>query len=148
MGQSRQVMNECKDDGCGVGSQPSQKTSLADTISPSDLTKLYHFTLYFANADATNATISFPFPDLNPKPSRSDAFDVVVTTYEMAKSPNMKSVLTSRTHWRYMVLDEGHVIKVKPKLTPTTLNNVAQQPRHLHPATSPNKLANRPQFPR
>ena len=41
----------------------------------------------------------------------SDAFDVVVTTYEMAKSPNMKNVLKSRTHWRYVVLDEGHVIK-------------------------------------
>jgi SWI/SNF-related matrix-associated actin-dependent regulator of chromatin subfamily A member 5 len=37
--------------------------------------------------------------------------DVVVTTYEMVKSPNMMHTLTSRIHWRYLVLDEGHMIK-------------------------------------
>ena len=38
-------------------------------------------------------------------------FDVVVTTYEMASSANMKTVLCHRIHWRYLVLDEGHRIK-------------------------------------
>ena len=38
-------------------------------------------------------------------------FDVVVTTYEMANSPNMKTALCHRIHWRYLVLDEGHRIK-------------------------------------
>ena len=38
-------------------------------------------------------------------------FDVVVTTYEMANSANMKTVLCHRIHWRYLVLDEGHRIK-------------------------------------
>jgi SWI/SNF-related matrix-associated actin-dependent regulator of chromatin subfamily A member 5 len=44
-------------------------------------------------------------------PDGSAAFDVVVTTYEMVKSPNMHATLGGRTHWRYLVLDEGHVIK-------------------------------------
>ena len=39
------------------------------------------------------------------------SFDVVVTTYEMAASQNMKTVLTHRIQWRYLVLDEGHRIK-------------------------------------
>jgi len=38
-------------------------------------------------------------------------FDVVVTTYEMAASQNMKTILCHRIHWRYLVLDEGHRIK-------------------------------------
>jgi hypothetical protein len=38
-------------------------------------------------------------------------FDVVVTTYEMAASQNMKTVLAQRITWRYLVLDEGHRIK-------------------------------------
>ena len=38
-------------------------------------------------------------------------FDVVVTTYEMACSQNMKTVLCHKIHWRYLVLDEGHRIK-------------------------------------
>lgn len=41
----------------------------------------------------------------------ANLFDVVVTTYEMAKSPNMQSVLAHRRWWRYLVIDEGHVIK-------------------------------------
>ena len=40
-----------------------------------------------------------------------DGFDVVVTTYEMASSANMKTMLCHRIHWRYLVLDEGHRIK-------------------------------------
>jgi len=39
------------------------------------------------------------------------SFDVVVTTYEMAASQNMKTVLSQRITWRYLVLDEGHRIK-------------------------------------
>ena len=42
-----------------------------------------------------------------------NSFDIVVTTYEMAASQNMKTVLSHRIHWRYLVLDEGHRIKVK-----------------------------------
>jgi SWI/SNF-related matrix-associated actin-dependent regulator of chromatin subfamily A member 5 len=38
-------------------------------------------------------------------------FDVVVTTYEMIVSPNMKNVLTSKIWWRCVVIDEGHKIK-------------------------------------
>ena len=38
-------------------------------------------------------------------------YDVVVTTYEMAKSPAMRSCLVQKIHWRLLVLDEGHVIK-------------------------------------
>ena len=39
------------------------------------------------------------------------AYDVVLTTYEMVKSPNVGRTLTSRIHWRYVVLDEGHILK-------------------------------------
>ena len=38
-------------------------------------------------------------------------YDLVVTTYEMAKSPTMASCLAGGTWWRYVVLDEGHVLK-------------------------------------
>ena len=37
--------------------------------------------------------------------------DVVVTTYEMAKSPAVQTQLSSRSWWRYLIIDEGHVIK-------------------------------------
>ena len=40
----------------------------------------------------------------------TSAYDVVVTTYEMAKSPAMQSTI-QRPWWRMVVLDEGHVIK-------------------------------------
>ena len=36
---------------------------------------------------------------------------MVVTTYEMAKSPNVTGVLAYRTWWRYLVVDEGHILK-------------------------------------
>lgn len=35
----------------------------------------------------------------------------VVTTFEMAKAPNVHSVLAHRTWWRYLVVDEGHALK-------------------------------------
>ena len=37
--------------------------------------------------------------------------DIVVTTYEMAKSPNVHTQLAARSWWRYLVVDEGHVLK-------------------------------------
>ena len=40
-----------------------------------------------------------------------DSYDLVVTTFEMAKSPGMQSTLASTMWWRYVVLDEGHIIK-------------------------------------
>jgi len=45
-----------------------------------------------------------------------DNFDVVVTTYEMAKSPQVTNALSSRTWWRYLVVDEGHIIKNESSL--------------------------------
>jgi SWI/SNF-related matrix-associated actin-dependent regulator of chromatin subfamily A member 5 len=40
-----------------------------------------------------------------------EKYDVLVTTYEMAKSPMMQHSLVRSIHWRYVVLDEGHMIK-------------------------------------
>jgi SWI/SNF-related matrix-associated actin-dependent regulator of chromatin subfamily A member 5 len=40
-----------------------------------------------------------------------EQYDVLVTTYEMAKSPMMQHSLVRSIHWRYVVLDEGHMIK-------------------------------------
>jgi len=37
-------------------------------------------------------------------------YDVVVTTYDMAKNPSL-SFLWSRQHFNYVILDEGHIIK-------------------------------------
>jgi SWI/SNF-related matrix-associated actin-dependent regulator of chromatin subfamily A member 5 len=44
------------------------------------------------------------------KLSRTDEYDVCVTTYEMIKLPGLQAAL-SRMHWRSVVLDEGHRIK-------------------------------------
>lgn len=38
-------------------------------------------------------------------------WDVVVTTYDMAKNPEMKHALISSVYWRVVVLDEGHVVR-------------------------------------
>lgn len=38
-------------------------------------------------------------------------FDVVLTTYEMAISSNMRYVVSNKIFWRYVVIDEGHKIK-------------------------------------
>ena len=35
----------------------------------------------------------------------------VVTTFEMAKSQSMQSVLGGQMWWRYVILDEGHKVK-------------------------------------
>ena len=54
-----------------------------------------------------------------------DAYDVVVTTFEMAKSPAMASSLGSGMWWRYVVLDEGHIIK-------NELSDISKAVRKLH----------------
>lgn len=36
---------------------------------------------------------------------------VVVTTYDMAKNPEMRNVLVSSIHWRVVLLDKGHVVR-------------------------------------
>ncbi|KAH8049693.1 helicase [Aureococcus anophagefferens] len=54
-----------------------------------------------------------------------DAYDVVVTTFEMAKSPAMASSLGSGMWWRYVVLDEGHIIK-------NELSDISRAVRKLH----------------
>ena len=50
--------------------------------------------------------------------------DVVVTTFEMAKSPNVHAKLAHRTWWRYLVVDEGHALK-------NDASQVMQQQQHL-----------------
>lgn len=37
----------------------------------------------------------------------ADKWDVVITTYEMAKNPSMSYTLVQSLHWRVLVLDEG-----------------------------------------
>mmetsp|Transcript_23315 Transcript_23315/g.44503 ORF Transcript_23315/g.44503 Transcript_23315/m.44503 type:complete len:1563 (+) Transcript_23315:317-5005(+) len=44
------------------------------------------------------------------------SFDVVLTTYEMVLSKNMKHTLHSSIHWRYVVLDEAHKCKNEESL--------------------------------
>ena len=55
---------------------------------------------------------------------KATSYDVVVTTYEMAKAPSLAS-LWSRMHFNYLVLDEGHKIKNHESL-------IAQGVRHIH----------------
>lgn len=52
------------------------------------------------------------------------SYDVVVTTYEMAKQPQLKN-LWSRQYFNYLVLDEGHKIK-------DATNQISQAVRHIH----------------
>jgi SWI/SNF-related matrix-associated actin-dependent regulator of chromatin subfamily A member 5 len=54
----------------------------------------------------------------------AQSFDVVVTTYEMAKNPQLRS-LWSRQYFNYLVLDEGHKIKDANTL-------IAQAVRGIH----------------
>ena len=49
--------------------------------------------------------------------------DCVVTTYEMAKSPETARCL-SMTWWRYLVIDEGHVIKNDASLISQSVRKV------------------------
>ena len=55
-----------------------------------------------------------------------DEYDVVVTTYEMAKSPNVTNILANRSWWRYLVVDEGHVLK-----NPLSQNSLALNRFHF-----------------
>ncbi|EGB05626.1 hypothetical protein AURANDRAFT_959, partial [Aureococcus anophagefferens] len=57
------------------------------------------------------------------------SYDVVVTTYEMAKAPSLRSALVQRVVWRAVVLDEGHVIKNRE-------TEIAQTVRKMHFCTA------------
>eukprot|EP00980_Cylindrotheca_fusiformis_P031493 scaffold26459_cov162-Cylindrotheca_fusiformis.AAC.7 len=56
--------------------------------------------------------------------TNATSYDVILTTYEMAKVPALKS-LYSRLHFHYLVLDEGH--KIKGHVT-----QIAQAVRGIH----------------
>jgi SNF2 family DNA or RNA helicase len=53
------------------------------------------------------------------------SFDVVITTYEMAKAKNMQHALCNGIWWRYVILDEGHKIK-------NELSEVSMQMQKMH----------------
>ena len=55
---------------------------------------------------------------------RATEYDVVITTYEMAKAPGLRS-LWSRLYFNYLVLDEGHRIK-------EATNQISQAVRLIH----------------
>ncbi len=40
-----------------------------------------------------------------------ESYDVVLTTYDLIKVPEMRSTLATRVAWRCLVLDEGHKVK-------------------------------------
>lgn len=44
-------------------------------------------------------------------PQLHEKYDVVITTYEMIKNPKLRYSLVSSIFWRYVVLDEGHLIR-------------------------------------
>lgn len=54
-----------------------------------------------------------------------NTYDVVITTYEMVKAQSMKHILVNSIYWRYVVLDEGHVIRHEE-------TQIASVVRHLH----------------
>ncbi|KAJ1621550.1 SNF2 family N-terminal domain-containing protein [Pavlovales sp. CCMP2436] len=58
-------------------------------------------------------------------------YDVVLTTYEMAASQNMQSILCGRMSWRYLVLDEGHRIKNERTIQYERLRHVRCQRKLL-----------------
>ena len=41
-----------------------------------------------------------------------DAYDVVLTTYEMVQVPDFKQTFSSRVVWRVVALDEGECIRL------------------------------------
>jgi SWI/SNF-related matrix-associated actin-dependent regulator of chromatin subfamily A member 5 len=55
------------------------------------------------------------------------AFDVVLTTYEMVISKNMKHSLHSSIHWRYVVLDEAHKCKNEDSLVSKSVKAINTQ---------------------
>ncbi len=52
------------------------------------------------------------------------AYDVVVTTYDMAKAKNMQHMLVSGVHWRTVVLDEGHIVRNENSIIATTVRKL------------------------
>jgi SWI/SNF-related matrix-associated actin-dependent regulator of chromatin subfamily A member 5 len=52
-------------------------------------------------------------------------YDVVVTTYDMMKSKSVRRPLVQSTHWRYIILDEGHIIRNED-------TNIAHTMRAMH----------------
>ena len=42
---------------------------------------------------------------------KCDAYDVAITTPEMAKAANVQTKLAHRSWWHYLIVDEGHVLK-------------------------------------
>ena len=58
-----------------------------------------------------------------------ESYDVVVTTYEMAKSAALRAPLVQKVHWRLLVLDEGHVIK-------NVATDISQTVRKMHFVTA------------
>lgn len=44
-------------------------------------------------------------------PQLHEQYDVVVTTYEMVKNPKLRHALVTSIYWRYVILDEGHLIR-------------------------------------
>jgi len=53
------------------------------------------------------------------------AFDVAITTYDMVVSANFGAALTSKLHWRCLVLDEGHKAKNEATQVAQALRKVA-----------------------
>ena len=53
------------------------------------------------------------------------SFDVAVTTYDMVVSPAFGAALTSKLHWRCLVLDEGHKCKNETTQVSQALRRVA-----------------------
>ena len=53
------------------------------------------------------------------------SYDVVVTTYEMAKNASLRTALVQKVVWRVLVLDEGHVVK-------NVDTEIAQTVRKMH----------------
>ena len=57
------------------------------------------------------------------------SYDVVVSTYDMVKSPALRSCLVQKMHWRLLVLDEGHVLK-------NAESEISQTIRRMHFASA------------
>ena len=58
-------------------------------------------------------------------PNILNEYDVVLTTYDIIKTKDMKNMLISRIYWRYIVLDEGHIVRHEETI-------IAETVRKLH----------------
>jgi SWI/SNF-related matrix-associated actin-dependent regulator of chromatin subfamily A member 5 len=70
---------------------------------------------------------------------KATSYDVVVTTYEMAKVPSLAS-LWSRMHFNYLVLDEGHKIKNAESLISQGVRHTLREQAHLDWHATPRLL--------